>query len=220
MKIVDFFWSHQSPYCYFTLDRLIKLNKYDGVEVRLNVVLPGVLRIADTFADRGQLEIDYFNHDVRRTAEFLGLDFGEANPYPVEFKTGSKWVAAAEQPRIDKLNYLTQAANELGQGWAFLDQVARLIWDGKTKNWHLDNHFQLAVERTGIEYPQLVEHMKNNKHTYDAIFAANQEKMFSAGHWGVPCYVYKNEAFYGQDRFDQLIWRLGINWSQGRDNSN
>ena len=213
MKTVDFFWSHQSPYCYFTLDRLIKLNQHKDVEVRLNVVLPGVLRIADAFADRGQLEIDYFNHDVARTAAFLGLDFGEADPYPVEFRPGSKWIAAAEQPRINKLNYLTQAANELGQGWDFLNQVAQLIWDGKTQNWHEGDHIPLAVERAGIDYTRLLEHMEANKHSYDVIFAANNKKMMAAGHWGVPCYVYNGEAFYGQDRFDQLVWRLGINRS-------
>jgi len=34
--------------------------------------------------------------------------------------------------------------------------------------------------------------------------------MVSAGHWGVPLMVYKGEPFYGQDRFDQLLWRMGI----------
>ncbi len=215
MKVVDFFFSHQSPYCYFTLDRLIKLNTYKDVDVRLNVVLPGVLRIADAFADRGQLEINYFNRDVERTAQFLGLDFAEPDPNPVEFMPGSMWIAAARQPRIDKLNYLTQAANELDQGWSFLDQVARLIWDGKTKNWHQDNHLEHAIERAEVNYTRLIKHMQANKYRYDDIFATNHQTMIDAGHWGVPCYVYNNEAFYGQDRFDQLLWRLGsvINWS-------
>ena len=28
------------------------------------------------------------------------------------------------------------------------------------------------------------------------------------GHWGVPLMIFQSEAFYGQDRFDQLIWRM------------
>jgi len=32
--------------------------------------------------------------------------------------------------------------------------------------------------------------------------------MPQAGHWGVPLMVYKAEPFYGQDRFDQLLWRI------------
>jgi 2-hydroxychromene-2-carboxylate isomerase len=37
---------------------------------------------------------------------------------------------------------------------------------------------------------------------------ANNEAMHQAGHWGVPLMVYKAEPFYGQDRFDQLLWRI------------
>jgi len=210
MKTVDFFWSHQSPYCYFTLDRLLKLNLNDQVEVKLSVVLPGVLRIPESFAERSELEINYFNHDVKRTANFLDLPFDEADPYPVEFITGSKWIAANDQPRIHRLNYLTQAANDLEMGWAFLDRVSRLIWDGKTKNWHANGHIQKAIEEAGINYYDLLSHLELNKQHYDALFTSNHKKMINAGHWGVPCYIYNNEAFYGQDRFDQLIWRLGI----------
>ncbi len=32
--------------------------------------------------------------------------------------------------------------------------------------------------------------------------------MLEAGHWGVPLFVYRGEPFYGQDRMDQLIWRV------------
>ena len=210
IKTVDFFFSHQSPYCYFALDRLLQLNKHAGIEVNLNIVLPGVLRIPDTFVDRTELEINYFNDDVERTAAFLGLPFSEADPYPVEFIAGSKWIAATRQPRIDQLNYLTQAANEVDKGWAFLDRVSRLIWDGTTKNWHHSEPLKGAIENAGLDYSLLNSLAKKNKAEYDDLFASNHQNMIKAGHWGVPCYVYNGEAFYGQDRFDQLLWRLGI----------
>ena len=34
-----------------------------------------------------------------------------------------------------------------------------------------------------------------------------------AGHWGVPMRVLDNEPFYGQDRFDHLLWRLQQRYS-------
>ena len=37
---------------------------------------------------------------------------------------------------------------------------------------------------------------------------ANADSMLGAGHWGVPLMVYQGEPFYGQDRFDQLLWRI------------
>ena len=43
-----------------------------------------------------------------------------------------------------------------------------------------------------------------------AALLANNEALLAAGHWGVPCFVVGGEPFYGQDRFDQLLWRLGV----------
>ena len=37
---------------------------------------------------------------------------------------------------------------------------------------------------------------------------ASQEAHREAGHWGVPTMVFENEPFFGQDRFDVLVWRL------------
>ena len=41
-----------------------------------------------------------------------------------------------------------------------------------------------------------------------AIVENNQVDQRAAGHWGVPMTVFNNEAFFGQDRFDQLVFRL------------
>ncbi len=40
----------------------------------------------------------------------------------------------------------------------------------------------------------------------------------AAGHWGVPMMVFGGEPFFGQDRIDQLVWRLrqaGLHERQG-----
>ena len=37
---------------------------------------------------------------------------------------------------------------------------------------------------------------------------ANQIAQRAAGHWGVPMMTFNGEAFFGQDRFDQLKWRM------------
>ena len=46
---------------------------------------------------------------------------------PVQFQAGTLFRAAQDQPRIHRLYHLTAAAIERGHGWAFLDQVSRLI---------------------------------------------------------------------------------------------
>ena len=70
MKVVDVYWSHQSPYCYFVLDRILALQRRPDVEVILRTVHPGVLRIPEVFADTPNIEQRYFTRDVHRTAEF------------------------------------------------------------------------------------------------------------------------------------------------------
>ena len=43
---------------------------------------------------------------------------------------------------------------------------------------------------------------------FAAIVEENQVAQRAAGHWGVPMMVFGEEAFFGQDRFDQLKWRM------------
>ena len=36
-----------------------------------------------------------------------------------------------------------------------------------------------------------------------------RQALEAAGHWGVPTFVFQGEPFFGQDRIDVLLWRLG-----------
>lgn len=40
------------------------------------------------------------------------------------------------------------------------------------------------------------------------MIAANQDAQREGGHYGVPLMVFEGEPFFGQDRFDQLQWRM------------
>jgi len=208
MKFVDAFWSHQSPYCYFALDRLLALNERADVTVTLRPILPGVIRDGDLFKDRPDIEKRYFLLDVRRTADFLGVAYREADPYPVNFSPESMYRAEGDQSRALRLYYLTAAAIELDRGWRFLDCVSRLIWDGSTRNWHRPDVMGAALRSKGIDLEELERTFDGKEQEYDAQFARNRDAMLAAGHWGAPCFVYNGEPFYGQDRFDQLCWRI------------
>ena len=210
MKIVDVYWSHQSPYCYFALDRILRLSELDDVRVELKLVLPGVLRNPEVFYDALPVEQRYFDLDTHRTAEYLGLPYGEARPNPVEFLPGTLFRAAVNQPRIFKLYYLTAAANEMGRGLPFLNQVTRLIWNGSHKNWHEGNALQDAIENADINYGELSRLADESSSKYDVEFAQNHDRLLETGHNGVPTFAYNGEPFFGQDRFDQLLWRMGV----------
>jgi len=208
VKHVEVYWSHQSPYCYFSLDRILSLRQRHDVTVSLRLVLPGVLRNAGKFTGASEIEQRYFALDSKRTAHYLGIPYGIPCPWPVECEPGTLYRAEPDQPRVFGLYHLNQVAIELGSGLDFLDVVARLIWNGATTNWHEESTMCSAIERAGLDYDLLSRRVGKAEQTYMRIYAENAETLHASGHWGVPVFVYKGEPFYGQDRFDQLVWRL------------
>ncbi len=67
-----------------------------------------------------------------------------------------------------------------------------------------------AIEQAELVYAELVRRADEDQQQFDEGFAANHERLLKSGHWGVPTFVYEGEPFYGQDRFDQLLWRMGL----------
>ncbi len=205
---VDVYWSHNSPYCYLALDRILALSRQPDVDVVLRLVLPGLMRNADRFVDAEPVEEAYFLRDAARTAAFLGVPFGWPQPWPVAFLDGNLYRAAPDQPRAWRLYNLNAAAREQGRGWGFIEHVSPLIWNGLTEDWNKDENLVPAVERAGFDYAELCRRADEGAAQFKRDFARNHEDLLVAGHWGVPVFVVDGEPFYGQDRFDQLLWRL------------
>jgi 2-hydroxychromene-2-carboxylate isomerase len=204
---VEFFGSLQSPYCYFALDRLKVMMRDLQVQIVMRPVLPGVIRIPDTYAERSAMEQAYFLRDVARTAEFLGLPYHEPDPSPVNWAEGSLWIAKADQQRVVRLYNLLYEAHLRGEAFPLYVALMRLIWSGQTPGWDAATHLRKCVAACGLS-----EHLidQPDELTIDAecYFAANQQAMLDYGHWGVPMFSWRREPFYGQDRLDQLRWRI------------
>ena len=131
---VEVYYSLQSDYCYFLLDRLLQLSQKQ-VAIVIQPILGGVLRLPERFKDRDELEQNYFLTDAARTADFLDLPYATPNPSPITFKPGSLWVAEDEQPRNEYLYRLFVGSTKAGYGLEFLDKVGRMLWDGSTPDW-------------------------------------------------------------------------------------
>lgn len=202
---VDVFFSTQSIYCYALIDRLFWLRD-QGVPLRIRPVLGGIVRVPERYKGRGDLEKSYFVADSRRTLEMLGLPYAPPDPSPIVFCKGPGWAAEPEQPRNDWLNRLFVAAVEAGAGFAFLNHVLRGIWDGSLTGWDAPGALAERLGRAGLSENDLLAAMPLARSR--DILAAHAEAMLDAGHWGVPLMVYRDEPFYGQDRFDQLLWRM------------
>ena len=207
---VDIYWSVQSAYCYFLNNRMQELAVRADVDVHLKLVRPGVLRLPDRYRDRSAMEMAYFDADTDRTAAYLDLPYALPRPSPVEFLPDC-WVAAPEQPRIDKIQRLLMAVNELGGGLAFVDCLSRILWNGEVDGWDQGDHLEEALMAAEVDRAEVHRLVEEEAERLDAKVIQNEQDMYAAGHWGVPLMVYRGEAFYGQDRFDQLLWRIEEN---------
>lgn len=209
---VDLFWSFRSPYSYLVTKRMRALAEERGVDVATRVVLPLAIRDAGFFAHVNPLWPPYLVRDVVRVAQFHGLPIRWPRPDPVvqEPKDG-RLVTAPEQPYIHRLSRLGVAAAERGRGLPFLDEVSTLVWSGAVDGWHQGAHLAKASQRAGLDLAELDAAIEADPEHFDAAIEQNQKDHQAAGHWGVPTMVFEGEPFFGQDRFDLLVWRLEQN---------
>jgi 2-hydroxychromene-2-carboxylate isomerase len=203
----DLYWSFRSPYSYLVTPRLVALERDFDVEANVRVVYPIAVRQPDFFSNNDPLWFSYFMRDVFRSADFLGLPFKWARPDPVVMDMATR-TYPAEQPYIYRLTQLGHAASEAGRGLAFLDCVSRLIWDGSIEGWNEGDHLARATERAGLDLATLDAAISANPSHHDSMIKANQDAQRAGGHYGVPLMVFDDEPFFGQDRFDQMKWRM------------
>ena len=206
MLTYDLYWSFRSPYSYFIAGRLRALEETFELQCNVRPIFPIAVRTPEFFESRDPLWFSYFMADIRREAEFLGLPLQWPRPDPVYRAPDGSY--PKEQPHIHRLTYLGVAAAERGRGLPFLDEVSRLIWSGETTDWHEGDHLRLATERSGLDYGELVSAVEADPGRYRAIVEESQAAQRAGGHYGVPMMVFDGEPFFGQDRFDQLKWRM------------
>ena len=203
----DVFWSFRSPYSYLLTPRLVDLARDFDVTCNVRIVYPIAVRQADFFSNADPLWVLYLLRDTYRTAQFLGLPYRWPRPDPVTMDPVTRSYPR-EQPHIHRLSHLGVAAAERGRGLAFINEVSTLIWGGATDNWHEGNHLARAAERAGLDLAEMAAAIAADEAHFITQVETSQVAQREGGHYGVPLMVLDDEPFFGQDRFDQLQWRL------------
>lgn len=203
----DLYWSFRSPYSYLVTQRLVALEADHDVRCTVRVVYPIAVRQADFFAHVDPLWFSYLLRDVVRCGAYLDIPVRWPVPDPVVMDLVTR-TYPAEQPYIYRLSQLGQLAAERGRGLAFLDAVSRVLWDGSVDRWHEGDHLAHAVASAGLDLDEMDAVRVAEHGRLDAQIIANQAAQRVGGHYGVPLMVFEGEPFFGQDRFDQLKWRL------------
>ena len=204
---IDLYWSFRSPYCYLALDRIAGLGRCFDIDVSVRIILPLAIRQPDFFESLPPIRNAYNKDDTFRVADFHGLPFARPEPDPVIFEAGTRR-PAEQQPYIHRISRLGVEACLRGRGFGFVAEVARLMWDGKTKGWDEGRHLADAAARAGLDLEPLEASIAADPAKCDAILEQNAQALASAGHWGVPTLVVAGEPFFGQDRLDLFAWRL------------
>jgi 2-hydroxychromene-2-carboxylate isomerase len=203
----DLFWSFRSPYSYLALPRLVELAETHEVDVRVRIVLPIAVRQPDFFQKADPLWASYLVRDTYRTAAFLGMPFRWPVPDPVVMDMATR-TYPAEQPYIHRLSQLGQMAAEMGHGLPFIRAVSHCIWSGQTDNWHQGDHLARAAAEAGLDLAAMDARLPQEGERLAQAIRENETAQRAGGHYGVPLMVLEGEPFFGQDRIDQLIWRL------------
>lgn len=204
---VDLFWSFRSPYSYIVVPRLIALEQEWNATVQVRPVLPIAVRQPEFFAHADPLWTSYLMRDCLRSAEFAGLTLRWPRPDPVVMDFATR-TYPAEQQHIHRLTRLGVLAAERGKGLPVLRAVSHLIWSGEVEGWDQGDHLARAFAAAGCDLAEMDAAQQAEAERLDAAIKANEADQRLGGHYGVPLMVYDGEPFFGQDRVDQLIWRM------------
>ena len=205
---VDVFWSFRSPYSYLATPRLAEIARRYDVQLDIRPVYPLAVRVDGFFKRQDKRWPFYVGRDCFRTAQMLGMTFGPPRPDPIvmDLATGD---VAKDQPYIRRLTHLGQVAVEAGAGLAFIVEVSKLIWGGQTEGWDQGGHLAQATARAGLDLADLEQVASTEAERLEAAIQISHARLEEVGHWGVPTMVFQGEPFFGQDRLETLLWRMG-----------
>ena len=214
MKI-DFYFSLRSPYSYLILPRMIMLRDKYGIKVNFKLVYPIAIRMPEFFKSRNFFTYFWWKMiDMKLKARKLGMKFvlpPKPDPIKQDLFTGK---VSDDQPYIFDICHLLQAAEKEKQ-MDFALEISSLIFGGG-KDWNKDEELIKASSNIGLDFYEMKKRVSGNESKLVEEIKNNQKDQLEVGHHGVPLSVYKNNYFFGQDKFDDLVEELkkdGLSYS-------
>lgn len=180
---VEYFFSFRSPYSYLSAPRVFELPRRYAVELVWRGVRP--------MAMRGQplprAKQFYILRDAAREADRLGLPFGRIHDPLGE----GVWRCLC----------IAEHALEQGRLETFVTIAARAIW-GEGVEVLRDAPLRGLCERAGLAWDACARAIANQD--YRERVEINTAQLAALGHWGVPTLAFDGEAYWGQDRIEDL----------------
>ncbi len=204
---VDLFFSFRSPYSYLALPKTLKLVADYDATVNLRPVYPLAVRVPGFFKKTNPQFLPYVALDSSRVAQRENIPYRFPRPDPIVQDLATLEVAE-HQPYIHRLTRLGALAQTEARALAFVNAIARVLWDGTVNGWNEGDHLARAAGEAGFDLSAMDAAISADPDRYQQVIASNEKDHAASGHWGVPTFVFENEPFFGQDRIDLLIWRM------------
>jgi len=202
----DLYYSFRSPYSYLAVPQLTALCARYDLACDVKVVRPIAVRIPGFFERVNPLWPPYLMRDTFRIAQRLGVPYAWPSPDPIVMASPRE--VAKDQPHIMHINRLGVAAVEAGRGLEFLVEAGKVIWSGAVRGWNEGDHLDTAIAAAGLDPAAMNAKIAAEAGRIDTAIEANETAQSQAGHWGVPLLVFQGEPFFGQDRIEDLVWRM------------
>ena len=207
--MIDLYFSFRSPYSYLILPRILKLKKESNIDINFKLVYPIAIRMPDWFEKKNIFFFLSTMSDFKKKAKQLDMPLNlPVKPDPIKQNIFTAKIAK-NQPYIFDICHMGQEMADRGFGLEFAYKLSTKIWS--VKNWNKDEHLVEILSEFNIELPEIRETIKNNEKALIEKIKQNQVEQLDAGHHGVPLSVYKEEYFFGQDKFNDLIERMKTN---------
>ena len=182
---LEFFPTLRSPYTAIIFERVVKLASDTGVALRVNPVLPMVMRGVPTTKIKGA----YIFWDAAREARSAGVSFG-------------KIYDPVGDP-VRRCYSLYPWASQQGRGVDLLVTFLKAVMS-EGVNCNNDRGLRLVVERAGLNWLEARKHIGDSG--WMELLENNRRRLYSLGIWGTPSFRLLDDrgvqksAWWGQDR--------------------
>ncbi|MBV6631574.1 MAG: 2-hydroxychromene-2-carboxylate isomerase [Alphaproteobacteria bacterium] len=194
-RTISYYFSASSPWTMLGHDQFMALVAKHKLAVAYHPI-----RLADVFAETGgvplpkraQARKDYRMHELKRWRDYHDIQINlEPTHFPVD-----------DQRANQLINY---AEDQMAEVAPLVRAIGRAVWL-EDKNIDDPEVLRAILVELGDD-PNWVEEAAEDEEAADRITRESKQAI-EAGVIGAPCYVFRGEPFWGQDRLDLLSWHL------------
>lgn len=189
---VDFYYDFVSPYAYLASTQIEEICKRHGASVRSKPFLLGAVFQAtgNSSPITNPAKAAYMTKDLDRWRAFYGIEGGMPSNFPINTVKSLRAALAADQQGAQvPFAHAMYRAYWVDDRDISDDAVIADVADGVG----LDGAAIVAATAAGAIKQQLRD---------------NTEAAVAAGAFGAPCFVYRGELYWGNDRLQLLEWAL------------